>query len=575
MITRQDQRVKPPKLRLFWPTAAVALGAAAALYAGLSLFFSDLPPAVRPAFRPGPVRWVAFAAAAAGAIAVWVLESRRRNVAQSYLSAERLNEDLERRAEDSLALHEASRGLNRASPENIMEAIARGALVTVGAVQAVVYGVDEDRNVLIPLGWTTPGPAPPDEQAFSTPAGSAALQRRPVLSNDPPPSSVTAPVVVGEELIGVITATASGKRFGDRELRVLTSFADDASVAVARASALQRERQVAERLAEIDRAKSDFVAAITHELKTPLTSMLGYASILRKRMDALPRDRREQFFDIIQRQGERILKLIGELLESSRMESGLWKLRREHIDLAAVIGQVVKDMKPAAKRHTIAVEIPVDDPGLYGDPDALEHVVTNLLDNALKYSPKKTKVDIWVDYASDEIRINVRDQGYGIPPEELPHLFERFTQGSTGERTRASVGLGLFLVRSLVEAQGGRVSATSTPGTGSTFTVAFPRRSRDRMAVTLPAVWELTREAAEAVREESQEAAEAVREESETVTPPPEQESEPVVTLGRSSEDDDESPPSDTPEPARAPDSVDAETLRAIASGRAPRKPSE
>ncbi|MCA1831337.1 MAG: HAMP domain-containing histidine kinase, partial [Actinobacteria bacterium] len=273
---------------------------------------------------------------------------------------------------------------------------------------------------------------------------------------------------------------------------------------------------------EIDRAKNDFVAAITHELKTPLTSLLGYASILRKRVDALPKDRREQFFEIIQRQGERILKLIGDLLDSSRMESGLAKLSRERIDIAGLIKSVVAGMKPAAKKHTVRVDLPSEDPGLYGDPSALEHVLTNLLDNALKYSPKKTTVHVWTEVEPSELRINVSDEGLGIPPEDLPHIFERFRQGDGVERSRNSVGLGLFIVRSLVEAQGGRVSAISTPGRGSTFTIAFPRRAEHRS----------------------------------NGAPENEDAGVPAITIGA------------TDEPQEPTASIDAETLRAVASSR-------
>jgi signal transduction histidine kinase len=508
--------------------AAAAVIALAGIYAGVAFAGDSLPDSIESAFGPNVIRWVLVGAAAVAAISLLWVESRRQKATEAYVEELHLAAELVRRAEDASALTEANRGLNRASPENLMEAVARGAMVTVGAAHASVYLWDEDNNVMVPIGWTMH--AAPEERPVDDHTGRAWTTQQPVLTNDPPPSTVSAPIVVAGEVAGVVTASAEGKRFGDRELRILASYAADAAVAITRARALERERQVAERLADIDRAKNDFVAAITHELKTPLTSLLGYASILRKRVDALPKDRREQFFEIIQRQGERILKLIGELLESSRMESGLAKLRREHIDLHLIVNTVVAGMKPVARRHTVQVDLPAEDPGLYGDPSALEHVLTNLLDNALKYSPKKTTVRIWFDVEPSEIRLNVSDQGSGIPPEELPHIFERWRQGTDIERQRSSVGLGLFIVRSLVEAQGGRVSATSVVGRGSTFTVSFPRRSSGRDA-ELPEL-----------------SGEPGAPETEIEPAPPE------IAIGESAKD--EGPTA----------SIDAETLRAVAA---------
>lgn len=471
----QPERAVAGPARSIFAMLAVALLALAGIYAGVSFLGDRIPEFAEDAFELDIVRWVLVGIAVFAGAAMLFVDRNRRRAAEALLAELRRGEDLARRGEDLAALTEASRGLNRAQPEVIMEAVARGAAVTVGAVDAVVYALDEDRRVMVPIGWTPN--AKTQERSLDDAVGRSALSRQPVLSNDPPPSTVVAPVVVGDDLAGVVMAYASGKRFGDRELRVLASYATDASVAIARARALQQERSVAERLIQIDRDKSDFVAAVTHELKTPLTSLLGYASILRKRVDALPKERRDQFFEIIQRQGERILRLIGELLESSRMESGLAKLRREPIDLHRLVEAVVAGMKPAAKRHTIEVALPETDPGLWGDPSALEHILTNLLDNALKYSPKRTTVRIWTEVSPNELRINVSNEGAGIPPEELPFIFERFRRGDDQEVKRNGVGLGLFIVRSLVEAQGGSVSCTSAPGSGSTFTVTFPRRA--------------------------------------------------------------------------------------------------
>ncbi|MCA1834661.1 MAG: GAF domain-containing protein, partial [Actinobacteria bacterium] len=244
----------------------------AGIYAGISFLGESLPDSFEPAFRPDVVRWVLVGAAVVAVLALFAIDARRRAATEAYATQMQMAEEFIRRAEDAAALTEANRGLNRAAPENLMEAVARGAMVTVGAARAEVFAYDEDRDVMTPIGWTA---TQPEDRTMSEPVGRAFATQQPVLSNDPPPSSVSAPITVGDEIAGVVVSTAEGKRFGDRELRILASYAADAAVAINRARALERERQVSDRLVEIDRAKNDFVAAITHELKTPLTSLLG------------------------------------------------------------------------------------------------------------------------------------------------------------------------------------------------------------------------------------------------------------------------------------------------------------
>jgi signal transduction histidine kinase len=254
-------------------------------------------------------------------------------------------------------------------------------------------------------------------------------------------------------------------------------FAEQAAVAISNAQAYRRERESVERLAELDRLKADFVATITHELKTPLTSLMGYATILRKRATELPEEQREEFFDIMTRQGDRILRLIEELLQSSRLDAGGTKLRREPLDMSAIVKEVGSGLAGMARTHTLTYEVPDRDLGLFGDPAAIEHILTNLLENALKYSDPETEIRLTVEDDDNEVLIKVADHGRGIEPEDLPHIFERFRQANGHGRTRTSVGLGLYIVRSLVNAHGGRVWADSKLGEGTTFTIALPRRA--------------------------------------------------------------------------------------------------
>lgn len=236
---------------------------------------------------------------------------------------------------------------------------------------------------------------------------------------------------------------------------------------------IERHEQ-ATSLAELDRLRNDLVATVTHELKTPLTSLLGYATILRKRAATLSDEQRNEFIGIMERQGQRIMHLIEELLQSSRVKEGMGRLQRVPIDLAELVRSVVREFS-VGREWPIDVDVPPQDLGLFGDPAAMEHILTNLLDNAMKYSEPQGSIHVAVIDREGEVLLTVRDEGQGIDPEQVGHIFERFQQ-ATNARGSASVGLGLYIVKNLVEAQGGIVTVDSEPGKGSTFTVSLRRR---------------------------------------------------------------------------------------------------
>lgn len=233
-------------------------------------------------------------------------------------------------------------------------------------------------------------------------------------------------------------------------------------------------RREADSLTEDRTNRADVIATVTHELKTPLTSLLGYATILRKRGRSLSDEQREEYVEVMERQGAKILALIEELLQSTRVEAGLEKLQRVPIDLLGLCRSVASEMGTARGR-TITVALPSEAPGLWGDPAAMEHVLTNLIDNALKYS--EGAVSIAVIDAETEVVLTVADEGVGIKDSEISTIFDRFQQASSA-RGSSSVGFGLYLVKNLVEAHGGRVTVDSEVGKGSTFTVALPLRKR-------------------------------------------------------------------------------------------------
>ncbi|HJR19086.1 MAG TPA: ATP-binding protein [Actinomycetota bacterium] len=456
-----------------------------------SYWRDSLPPSIAEMLDYGVVRFVFLALSLAFVLHVIDRERRFKQVTHALIDARARSLALEDRLRDVSALQQVLVALNSSlEMEQVLEIILRQSSRLVSATEGAVLLVDKERGVqtiasAIPEGLTgefaigedLPGTVARTRLATLA-EGPEQVASFPWVAGRAIATSMCAPLVAGGELIGTLILSAKGdRRFGEYDLRLLMLFAEQAAVAISNAQAYKRERESVSRLADLDRLKTDFVATITHELKTPLTSLLGYAQILRKRAVELKPEQRDEFFEIMARQGERILRLIEELLQSSRIEAGGTKLRREPLDLRAITGQLEKDLSSMSRSHGFAFDVPDHDLGLFGDATALEHVLTNLLENAIKYSGPDSTIRLSVEEQGNEIHIKIADQGQGIEPEDLPFIFERFRQTNTGTgKTRNSVGLGLYIVRSLVNAHGGRVWADSKVGQGTTFTVALPRR---------------------------------------------------------------------------------------------------
>ncbi|MHB8513126.1 MAG: sensor histidine kinase [Actinomycetota bacterium] len=221
--------------------------------------------------------------------------------------------------------------------------------------------------------------------------------------------------------------------------------------------------------------EDDELATIIHELKTPITSMIGYSRMLRANFDRLSKIRREECFEQIERQGRRMLHMIEDLLESKRLDAQEPRLSRSALDIQAVVKHAVGTVNGLVENHLIIVDVPDRNLGVFGDALAIEHAITNLIENAVKHSPLGSTVSVRVREHSSEVRIEVSDDGPGIAADDIPHVFERFRRASSTSR---GAGLGLYIVRGLIAAHGGRVWVESIHGQGTTFTIALPRRSQ-------------------------------------------------------------------------------------------------
>lgn len=229
-------------------------------------------------------------------------------------------------------------------------------------------------------------------------------------------------------------------------------------------------------LREASQAKDVFLSIASHELKTPLTTIKALAQMTRRRLEQSGSPD-ASYLDRMERAIRRMEMLANDLVDVSRIQAGKLALRMERADLAALARQVAYEQAALSER-TVLVDVPDTPIAIAMDTERIWQVLTNLLANALKYSPKETPVAVTLSANGGEAVICVRDQGDGIPPHELEHVFERFYRGQDARIWNGSgvgLGLGLFISRELVERHGGRIWVDSTVGEGSAFYIALPR----------------------------------------------------------------------------------------------------
>jgi signal transduction histidine kinase/CHASE3 domain sensor protein len=224
---------------------------------------------------------------------------------------------------------------------------------------------------------------------------------------------------------------------------------------------------------EIDEVKSALISTVSHELRTPLTLIHGFAELLVLR--DMPVERQRSSAVEILDASRRLARLIDDLLSVSRMESGRLVLDPRPLDLGTVVERILSPFRAMAATHTLRAKLPSSLPVVWGDPDKVEQILTNLVGNAIKYSPGGGEVLVTVEHDGDSVRVSVRDQGIGMSPRDMGQLFEKFYRVDRDEVRRAGgTGLGLYITKRLVEMHGGRLWAESWPGVGSVFSFTLP-----------------------------------------------------------------------------------------------------
>lgn len=222
----------------------------------------------------------------------------------------------------------------------------------------------------------------------------------------------------------------------------------------------------------------EVVSTVSHELRSPLTSVKGYTSLLLNKWDRIGDDQKKMMLSQVHHDADRVTRLVTELLDISRLETGRLHLRRQLVDLVTLSESVVAKLTLEYAGLECVLNFPDDFPGVYADPDKVEQVLTNLIENAAKYaSPQGMRVQGIVE--GDHVELSVHDVGEGIPAGDLPRVFTKFFRRDHGKPTGS--GLGLWISRGLVEAHGGRLTASSIEGQGSVFSFTLPTDAFEKL----------------------------------------------------------------------------------------------
>ena len=422
----------------------------------------------------------------AGLGALWLFGSfLSREVAANIDDASKTRRESERRAELLAIVARAARSVSALESGQVLEAVVQGA-TTLGLESANLALFDEIEgtySVAHGIGL----PADYVEAEHSATAGMPGLVRRqretvvvddyanhpnavPTLRSQGFRAAIATPVWVhGRLTAALVGGTRERREITAEETEAFELLAALAGRALENVRAFEDERRTVERMAELDRMKGDFLSNVSHELRTPLTAISGMGMTLEHQWEAIDEDVRRELLSRLNANARTLDRIIGNLLDYSRLEAGRMELHMEGVPVDDLLEQVVGRLRTLFGTHPLSVEA---QPGLAvnGDPLLLDRVVENLLSNAVKHTPPGTAVTLKARREAGQILVLVADDGPGIPPEEQRHLGDRFFRGRdpTARRTRGT-GLGLALVREILRLHGADLEVDSALGRGTSF----------------------------------------------------------------------------------------------------------
>jgi signal transduction histidine kinase len=288
-------------------------------------------------------------------------------------------------------------------------------------------------------------------------------------------SELVTPLVLGARTIGMLSISRDRvDAFSEDEVELIALLGRLVATAVQNIRAYEAERRRVDELAQLSQLRADFVSLVSHELRSPMAAVIGAARTLQDRWRMLTAEQRESFLALIGDETARLAELVGDVLDTSRIEAGTFSYRFEEVDLGRVVDEAVETAVLAQQEVPVVASGHGALPEIRGDRARLRQVLGNLIENAVKYSPEGGEVRVSAVAANGAVRIAVRDAGPGIPPDQQVRIFEKFGRVDVPGASKPGTGLGLFIARSIAEAHGGSLDVSSGAEPGSTFTLTLP-----------------------------------------------------------------------------------------------------
>jgi two-component system, OmpR family, sensor histidine kinase KdpD len=288
-------------------------------------------------------------------------------------------------------------------------------------------------------------------------------------------SELVAPLLVGSQPIGMLSLSrAAVDAFSAEEVELVALLGGLVSTAVQNIRAYEAERATVEELRRLSALRADFVSLVSHELRSPMTAVMGAARTLQERSDELTERQRDVLLALIVREAERLAALVGDVLDTSRIEAGTFSYSFDAVDLRRLVEDAVVSAMLSQADVLVHTLPPEPLPDVHGDRERLRQVLTNLIDNAVKYSVDGGEVEVSAWAEDGFARVAVADRGPGIPDDQQELIFEKFGRAKLPGSSKPGTGLGLFIARSIAEAHGGAVEVRSRDGGGAVFTLSLP-----------------------------------------------------------------------------------------------------
>jgi len=436
-----------------------------------------------------------------GMLVGWLATRLRKEAAIAEAraaEAEGLHDELGRRADQLQAVNRCARALSSSlAHEDAFRAFLREVRGVLDFERLAIVLAEDDRaevmaaagrevESVFPVGTSRPVRGSVVEEVLAQ----AQTVVRPDMEADPRypeeeelaaaglRSRVVAPLPLGGRTLGVLSVVREAPdAFVGEEVELVTLLARQVATAVQNIRVYEAERDAAEELRRLSALRADFVSLVSHELRAPMASVIGCAQALRHRWSELRPEQRDSFLAVIEGETSRLAGLVGDVLDTSRIEAGTFPVTFAQVDVEELVRDTVTVVAAGNEEVTLRTEIASGIPPVRGDRERLHQLLLNLLANAVKYTVTGDEIEVRAGAENGTVCVSVRDHGPGIAPEQHRLVFEKFGRVDHGGKSMPGAGLGLFIARSIAEAHGGSLEVESQTGSGANFTLRLPLAS--------------------------------------------------------------------------------------------------